>query len=137
METSRKSSGNNADSPAVKFSLFLPALFLLAASCSMQPTPASLSGSWTQPVPGQPGHVQGMQLLPDGRAVSINMHTLLYQGWQLDGSRLILTGKSMGNGNSSLFTATSTIDSLSRNTLILNTDGTREVYTRMADADGR
>ena len=70
----------------MKFSLFLPALFLLAASCSMQPTPASLSGSWTQPVPGQPGHVQGMQLLPDGRAVSINMHTLLYQGWQLDGS---------------------------------------------------
>ena len=57
--------------------------------------------------------------------------------WQLDGSRLILTGKSMGNGNSSLFTATSTIDSLSRNTLILNTDGTREVYTRMADTDGR
>ena len=78
-----------------------------------------------------------MQLLPDGRAVSINMHTLLYQGWQLDGSRLILTGKIMVNGNSSLFTATSTIDSLSRNTLILNTDGTREVYTRMADADGR
>ena len=73
----------------MKFSLFLPALFLLAASCSMQPTPASLSGSWTQPVPGQPGHVQGMQLLPDGRAVSINMHTLLYQGWQLDGSRLM------------------------------------------------
>ena len=108
----------------MKFSLFLPALFLLAASCSMQPTPASLSGSWIQPVPGQPGHIQGMQLLPDGRAVSINMHTLLYQGWQLD-------------GNSSLFTATSTIDSLSRNTLILNTEGTREVYTRMANADGR
>ena len=67
----------------MKFSLFLPALFLLAASCSMQPTPASLSGSWIQPVPGKPGHIQGMQLLPDGRAVSINMHTLLYQGWQL------------------------------------------------------
>ena len=121
----------------MRFSLLLPALSLLAASCSMQPTPASLSGSWTQPVPGQPGHVQGMQLLPDGRAVSINMHTLLYQSWQLDGNRLTLTGKSMGNGNSSLFTATSTIDSLSRNTLILNTDGTREVYPRMADADGR
>ena len=43
----------------------------------------------------------------------------------------------MGNGNSSLFTSTSTIDSLSRNTLILNTDGTREIYTRMTDADGR
>lgn len=43
----------------------------------------------------------------------------------------------MGNGNSSLFTATSTIDNLSRDTLILNTGGTREVYTRMTDADGR
>ena len=114
----------------MRFSFFLPALSLLAASCSMQPTPASLSGSWTQPVPGQPGNVQGMRLLPDGRAVSINMHTLLY-------NRLTLTGKSMGNGNSSLFTATSTIDRLSRNTLILDTDGTRETYTRMPDADGR
>ena len=54
-----------------------------------------------------------------------------------DGNRLTLTGKSMGNGNSSLFTATSTIDRRSRNTLILDTDGTRETYTRMPDADGR
>ena len=102
----------------------------------MQPTPARLSGSWIQPVPGQPGHVQGMQLLPDGRAVSINMHTLLYQGWQPTYPP-DPDGEKHGNGNSSLFTATSTIDSLSRNTLILNTDGTREVYTRMTDADGR
>lgn len=117
--------------------LLLPALSLLAASCSMQPTSATLSGSWTQPVPGQPGHVQGMQLLPDGRASSINMHTLLYTGWSLDGKRLTLTGKSTGNGNSSLFTTTSTIDSLSRTMLILNTDGNREAYTRTPDAPGR
>lgn len=108
----------------------LPALSLLAASCSMQPTPASLSGCWTQPIPGQPQQVQGMALMPDGRAGSINMHTLLYTGWKLDGNRLILTGKSIGNGSSSLFTATSTIDSLSRTRLILNTDGNREAYTR-------
>ena len=54
----------------MRFSFFLPALSLLAASCSMQPTPASLSGSWTQPVPGQPGNVQGMRLLPDGRVIN-------------------------------------------------------------------
>lgn len=96
----------------------------------MQPTPASLSGSWIQPVPGQPGYMQGMQLLPDGRARSINMHTLLYRSWQLDGNRLTLTGQSMGNGNSSLFTTTSTVDRLSRTKLILNTDGNREAYTR-------
>ncbi|WP_418384061.1 lipocalin family protein [Akkermansia sp.] len=117
--------------------LLLPALSLATASCSMQPTPSSLSGSWTQPVPGQPGHVQGMQLLPDGRARSINMRTLLYRSWQLDGKRLTLTGKSIGNGNSSLFTTTSTIDRFSRTTLILNTDGNREAYTRTPDAAGR
>lgn len=110
--------------------LLLPALSLLAASCSMQPTPSSLSGSWTQPIPGQPGHVQGMQLLPDGRAGSINMHTLLYQSWQLDGNRLTLTGKSIGNGNSSPLTVTYTIDGLSRTTLVLTMDGRRETYTR-------
>ncbi|MFR4416052.1 MAG: lipocalin family protein [Akkermansia sp.] len=42
------------------------------------------------------------------------MRTLLYRSWQLDGKRLTLTGKSIGNGNSSLFTTTSTIDRLSR-----------------------
>jgi hypothetical protein len=78
-----------------------------------------------------------MQLLPDGRARSINMRTLLYRSWQLDGKRLTLTGKSIGNGNSSLFTTTSTIDRLSRTTLILNTDGNREAYTRTPDAAGR
>lgn len=117
--------------------LHLPALSLLAASCSMQPSPANLSGCWTQPIPGQPGHVQGMQLLPDGGASSINMYTLLYKGWSLDGDRLTLTGKSIGNGNSSIFTTTSTIDRLSKTTLILNTDGTRETYTRTPDATGR
>lgn len=110
--------------------LLLPALSLLAASCSVKPSAASLSGCWTQPVPGQPQHIQGMALMPDGRASSINMHTLLYTGWRLDGNRLTLTGKSTGNGNSSVFTTASTIDRLSKTTLILNTDGNREAYTR-------
>ncbi|WP_354830669.1 lipocalin family protein [Akkermansia muciniphila] len=63
----------------------------------MKPSAASLSGCWTQPVPEQPQHIQGMALMPDGRASSINMHTLLYTGWRLDGNRLTLTGKSTGN----------------------------------------
>lgn len=71
-----------------------------------------------------------MALMPDGRASSINMHTLLYTGWRLDGNRLTLTGKSTGNGNSSVFTTASTIDRLSKTTLILNTAGNREAYTR-------
>lgn len=71
-----------------------------------------------------------MKLLPDGRASSLNMHTLLYTGWSLDGNQLALTGKSMGNRTSSVFTTTSTIDRLSKTTLILNTGGNRETYTR-------
>lgn len=109
--------------------LLLPVLSLLTASCSTQPSPAGLLGCWTQPIPGQPQHIQGMELMPDGSARSINMHTLLYTGWSLNGNRLTLKGKSIGNGRSSLFTTTSTIDSLSKTTLILNTDGNRETYT--------
>lgn len=108
--------------------LILAAAALFLAACASRQ--AEITGCWIQPIPGQPGHVQGMQLLPDGRAGSINMRTLLYRHWQLDGNRLTLTGKSIGNGNSSLFTATSTIDRLSRTTLVLNTDGRRETYTR-------
>ncbi len=110
--------------------LLLPALSVLAASCSMKPSASSLSGCWTQPIPGQPGHTQGFMLKSDGKAASINMHTLLYTGWSLDGSQLTLTGKSIGNRTSSVFTTTSAIDRLSKTTLILNTDGNREAYTR-------
>ena len=53
-------------------------LDLLAEAMSEEPLYPCLLYTSIQPVPGQPGHVQGMQLLPDGRAVSINMHTLLY-----------------------------------------------------------
>lgn len=110
--------------------LLFPLLSLLAASCSMKPSASGLAGCWTQPIPGQPGHAQGIVLTPDGHASSINMHTLLYTGWSLDGDRLTLTGKSIGNRTSSTFSTTSTIDRLSKTTLILNRDGNRETYTR-------
>lgn len=108
----------------------LPALSLLAASCSMKPSAASLSGCWIQPIPGQPQDIQGMELMPDGRARSINMHTLLYTDWRLDGDQLTLKGISIGNRNSSGFTVTFTIGRLSKNTLILNMGENRETFTR-------
>tara|TARA_R110001632_G_scaffold153500_6_gene271345 strand:+ start:140 stop:559 length:420 start_codon:yes stop_codon:yes gene_type:complete len=40
-------------------------------------------------------------LLPDGSARSDNMATLLYEKWRLEGTNLILTVKSIGNGSSS------------------------------------
>lgn len=40
-------------------------------------------------------------LFQDGSARSDNMATLLYQKWRLEGTNLILTVKSIGNGSSS------------------------------------
>lgn len=114
---------------SAKPAFLLPAFALLAASCSMQPTTNNLTGFWTQPIPGQSDQLQGMELMPGGKARSINMHTLLYKSWQLDGNRLTLTGRSIGNKTSSTFTTTATIDSISKKSLILNIDGRKETYT--------
>lgn len=104
------------------------AAVLLLASCA--PRQAEITGSWVQPVPGQPGAVQGIRLLPGGKAESINMHTLVYTGWSRSGGTLTLHGKSIGNGNTSAFTSTAVITRLTDGTLELAADGRQDAYTR-------
>lgn len=58
----------------------------------------TLEGSWVEPVPGMEEQTQGFTLNEDGTAVSINMATLQYQEWSAGGDTLVLTGKSIGNG---------------------------------------
>ncbi len=41
-------------------------------------------------------------MFEDGTARSDNMSTLLYEKWRLEGNKLILTAKSIGNKNSSV-----------------------------------
>lgn len=60
--------------------------------------PDKLVGTWLQPVNGQPGQEQGFVLKNDGTAASVNMQTLLYEGWKRKGQILVLSGKSVGNG---------------------------------------
>lgn len=49
-----------------------------------------LPGKWIQPVPGIDSILQGMDLRKNGKAISINMHTLLYDKWKLAHDTLML-----------------------------------------------
>lgn len=90
-----------------------------------------IAGTWTQPVPGMESMVQGFVLNPDGTAVSVNMATLQYETWRRDGDALVMTGKSIGNGQTIEFTETFEIESLVDNTLVLKSDENIFTYTRV------
>lgn len=68
----------------------------LLTACTTTPDP--VAGTWVEPIPGMPGKVQGFSLEADGSASSVNMATLTTERWTREGDRLILEGKSIGNG---------------------------------------
>lgn len=100
----------------------------LVAACS-QPK-ADLVGSWVQPIPGQEESVQGIQIDEGGAASSINMATLVYTGWVMDGKTLTLTGESIGNGQTIAFEETYEIKSLTPDKLVLAQDGVEFEYMK-------
>lgn len=103
------------------------ALSVLALSACSR---ANIEGSWVEPVPGMPEMEQGFILEGDGKARSINMATLQYEGWVRDGDLLILSGKSIGNRQTIPFLDTLVIEKLTRDNLILKRKGTTYHYTR-------
>lgn len=106
---------------------------LLLMACTSEET--HLAGSWVQVVPGMPDLVQGFTLEQDGRAESIGMATLQYEQWLRDGDRLILTGKSIGNGQTISFSDTLDIVKLTEDSLWLRHGGYRMDYYRAAPSD--
>lgn len=76
-------------------------------------------GTWLETVNGMPGETQGIRLETDGMAESVNMATLVYERWQKEGDKLLLKGKSLGNGQTIVFTDTLHIEKLSADSLIL------------------
>lgn len=68
-------------------------------------------GSWTVPDPIAPDSAMGFELRTEGHARSIRMATLCYHGWSLTGERgkILLTGESIGNGQTIPFTETGLI----------------------------
>ena len=82
-----------------RFRLFTSGAFcaaLLLSACTTVSDP--VAGTWIEPIPGMPGKVQGFRLEPDGNASPVNMATLTTERWKREGDRLVLEGKSLGNG---------------------------------------
>lgn len=100
-------------------------LFWLAA-CK----PDKLVGVWVQPVDGQAGEEQGFVLNNDGSAASVNMHTLLYDSWKRKGQVLVLSGKSVGNGQTIDFVEEYEIRHADENVLELRMGDYVTRYTR-------
>ncbi|WP_297851795.1 lipocalin family protein [uncultured Alistipes sp.] len=87
----------------------------------------TIEGEWVEPVPGMEGQVQGVKLEPGGRASSA---TLQYEAWERQGDRLILSGRSIGNGQAIAFTDTLTIEKLTGTELILSKEGRTVNYRK-------
>ncbi len=51
---------------------------------------AELVGKWIQPIPGRENEKQGIELHDNGVATSINMHSLLYEQWEISHDTLFL-----------------------------------------------
>lgn len=90
----------------------------------------SVVGAWVEPVPGLAGQVQGIKLENGGIASSVNMATLVYESWKQEGKLLILSGKSIGNGQTILFTDTMEIKKLTADSLILDNRGMEVCYVK-------
>lgn len=99
---------------------------LLACAC----TQADIVGEWTQPVPGMEDMTQGFVLQQGGKASSVNMATLQYERWEKQGDILILSGKSIGNGQTIDFSDTMRIDLLTDTELTLTKGNLTLEYTR-------
>lgn len=99
---------------------------LLACAC----TQTDIVGEWTQPVPGMEDMTQGFVLQQGGKASSVNMATLQYERWEKQGDILILSGKSIGNGQTIDFSDTMRIDLLTDTELTLTRGNLTLEYTR-------
>ncbi len=105
-------------------------LGFLFAVCACHSSDDVLVGSWTQPIPGQAGE-QGMKLEKGGKASSINMATLQYDSWKKEGQRLILTGKSIGNGQTITFSDTLEVVKSTPEQLVLKRGTYETTYTKV------
>lgn len=90
----------------------------------------SVVGAWVEPIPGMEGQVQGIEMKEGGKASSVNMATLVYETWVQDGDQLILSGKSIGNGQTIEFTDTMAIKKLTADSLILDNQGMEIRYVK-------
>ncbi|NLR82961.1 lipocalin family protein [Chitinophaga eiseniae] len=102
-----------------------------AVATEQPATGNKLVGKWVQPIPGQEPAQQGFQLDTGGIARSINMHTLLYDKWELRGDTLIMWNHTTGVKSAGPGIDTTIIKQLTDSTLVLKNSNNVELsYTR-------
>lgn len=89
-----------------------------------------LTGSWVQPNPINEKEVQGFILQQDGKAISINMATLVYKKWWTEEGKLILVAESIGNHSSSIDTTSYEIVKNTNSILELKNGDFVDKYTK-------
>lgn len=98
-------------------------------------TDQQLVGAWVQPNPINNSEVQGFKLNSDGSASSVNMATLLYKNWFLEGDSLILVMESVGNKVSSIDTIRYRISRCDQDTLVLINGNREDVFGKSASIE--
>ena len=98
-----------------------------ASKVATDPTYAEAVGNWTMPDPIDPDGV-----MVEGEAQSINMATLRYASWELQGEagKILLKGVSEGSGSPIEFTETATIAKDADGIYTLTIEGNGAVYTK-------
>lgn len=92
----------------------------------------NLVGGWVTPIPQQEPGTQGVQFNRNGSATAINMHTLLYDKWQLKEDTILLWSTSIGVREVSSYIDTLIVRMLTDSILnVVNTNGMRTSYTRI------
>jgi hypothetical protein len=92
-------------------------------------------GKWTMRDPIDKTKKMGVDLEVNGKASSINMASLPYTSWELQGKpgKLYLIGKSIGNGGTFDEKTVVTIFKNKKGKWFMKVDGTDVVYTREAE----
>lgn len=108
-----------------------------ATKVATDPTYAEAVGTWTTPDPNDPSQVMGIEILVEGEAKSIGMATLVYTSWELqdEAGRILLKGRSVGNGQTLDFTQTGLIDPQVDGGCTLAIEGTDLVFTKSNPLD--
>ena len=103
-----------------------------ASKVATDPTYAEAVGNWTMPDPIKPEGVMGVEIRIEGVAQSINMATLRYASWELQGEagKILLKGVSEGSGSPIEFTETATIAKDADGIYTLTIEGNGAVYTK-------
>lgn len=69
---------------------------ILSSASVPNPYREKLVGKWLQPIAGQQKERQGFELQEDGTALSLNMHTLKYDKWNVSEDTLYLWYQTQG-----------------------------------------